>query len=314
MIKVYDDYETEEWTEGMREFMERMNFKAKLLGMNDSTFNNPYGGSAFGFNETTCMDLLKLGRHAYNYRYVMDVMTSKGDIPIHVYGEHERDVIISVDWQRDHDAAYERVHGPGMKDPYTVYGGKGGGWSTGEHKVFAYLGYSRVEGKTVLSVVANVSADRSVGRLYRVNATMELLDICASVIRGESTEGKSVTYADYAAAILLPDDGTPTVCLKNRPLETLYAQGAEEKFNPASISKVLMAITAADIIESNQEIYQIKDCDMCNDSDYWAFPGDIESVESGMYPLLIKSNGSNTLAMARYCGEKILAEKAKWSI
>ena len=312
MIKSYDMFESEEWTEGMREFMARMNFKARLLGMSNSVFHNPYGGSAFGYNETTCLDLLRLGRHAYSYRYVMDIMTAKGDVPIHIYGDHERDVVIPVDWQKSHDEAYRRIHpGDGM-NPHLVYGGKGGGWSSGEHKVFAWMAYSRVENENVLSVVANVTADRAVGRLYRMNATIELLDICSMVIRGESIDGMSVTYADYAAAMLLPKDGTPTVILKNRPVKTLYAQGAEERFNPASISKVLMAVTAQDIIGSNQEMYQIRDYDICNDSDYWAFPGDIESVENGMYPVLVKSNGSNTLAMARYCGEKILSEKAKW--
>ena len=314
MITKYEIYESEEWTEGMREFMDRMNFKARLLGMDNSSFRNPYGGSAFGFNETTCMDLLRLGRYVYSNRFVMDIMTTKGMVPIHIYGEHERDVMIEVDWQRSHDVAYERVHPHGGANPYLVYGGKGGGWSTGEHKVFAWMAYSRVENENVLTVVSNVTAERAVGRIYRMNATIELLDICAKVILGESIEGMSVTYADYAAAMILPRDGMLTVALKNRPIETLYAQGAEERFNPASISKVLMAVTAQEIIGSNQEMYDIQACDMCNDSDYWAFPGDIESVEFGIYPILAKSNGSNTLAMARYCGEKILKEKAKWGL
>ena len=306
------DYETKVMTEGMREFMERMNFKARLIGMDSSTFYNPYGGSAFGWNETTCMDLLRLGLHAWSYPYVMDVMTTKGDVPIHIYGPRERDVLISKDYQKMFDDAYERVHGPGTPDPHIVYGGKGGGWGSGEHKVFAWLAYARVEGKNVLAAVSNVSADRSVGRIYRLNAVMELLDICAAAIRGESTEGMSLKYADYGAAALIPEDGTKTVVLKNRPVDLLYAQGENERFNPASISKVLMAITAMDIIGSNQETYEILDCDICNDSQYWAYVGDIESVECGMYPTLIYSNGSNTLAMARHCGEKILAEKEKW--
>ena len=86
------------------------------------------------------------------------------------------------------------------------------------------------------------------------------------------------------------------------------------RFNPASISKVLAAMTVTDICGNDREMYEIKDLDICNDSNYWAFPGDIESIASGMYPMLVKSNGSNTLAMARHCGELILRERAAFGI
>ena len=46
MIKQYEDFESFEWTEGMGAFMERMNFKARIIGMKDSKFFNPYGGRA----------------------------------------------------------------------------------------------------------------------------------------------------------------------------------------------------------------------------------------------------------------------------
>ena len=307
--KMLEDFS---WTEEMGQFLERMNFKAGQLGMTSSSFANPYGGCAFGWNESTCMDLLRLGIHAYSYPYIMDVMSMKGATPIHVYGEHERDVVIEKDFQQMFDETYVRVHGSGQ-NPHIIYGGKGGGWSAGEHKIFAWMAYANVCGKNVLAVVANVSADRSVGRIYRLNAIIEVLDICEKVLKGESIEGMRVTYADYAAATLLPED-TPTVLLKKRPIETLYTQGAEEKFNPASISKVLAVITAYDIVGSNQEMYRIEPCDTCNDSTYWAFPGDIETVETGLYPILINSNGSNTLALARHCGLKIMEEKRKFGI
>lgn len=313
MLKVYPpSVELYSWTEGMGQFMERMNFKAAQIGMSSSNFVNPYGGSAFGYNTTNCMDILKLGIYAYSYPYVMDVMTSKGIVDFHIYGENDRDVHLPVDFQKDFDDNYNMVH-PGETNPHTIYGGKGGGWSSGEHKVFAYLAYCNVAGRDIVCVAANVSADRSVGRIYRKNAIIELCDICEKVLKRESTEGMSVTYADYAAAALLPEH-TLSVMLKKRPIETLYAQSEEMPFNPASISKVLMAITVMDICGSNQEMYRIEECDICNDSGYWAFVGDIESIETGMYPVLINSNGSNTMAMARYCGEKILAEKARFGL
>lgn len=312
MLKTYEDYETEVWTPGLAEFMERMRFKASLIGMTSSTFANPYGGNAYGWNTTNCLDILRLGIHAYSYPYIMDVLTAVGPVNFHIYGENERDVELPITFQQNFDAAYDVVH-PGEKNPHTVYGGKGGGWSTGPHKIFAYLSYCNVAGRDVVCVVANVSAERAVGRLYRQYATMELCDICEKVIKGESTEGMRVTYADYAAAAFLPEH-TLSVMLTKRPLDLIYTQDAEAVFNPASISKVLCAITAYDILGGNQEMYQILDCDMCNDSNYWAFPGDIESVETGMYPILINSNGSNTLALSRYCGEKILAEKKRMGI
>ncbi len=306
MIKQYEDFESFEWTEGMGAFMERMNFKARIIGMKDSKFFNPYGGRAFGYNETTCSDILRLGLYACAYRNVLDVMSLKGTATIHVFGPNERDVDIEKDWQEEFDAAYVRVHGEG-KCPFPVYAGKGGGWSGAGHKVYAFLGYARVEGKNVLGVVANVSADRSVGRLYRQNAFVELLEIVRDRLRGEPAEGMRVKYADYAAATVIPD--VQTVFLKNRPLDLIFAQDPDARINPASMTKVLTAITVTDVCGNDREMYEIKDLDICNDSNYWAFPGDMESIEAGMYPVLVKSNGSNTLAMARHCGELILRER-----
>jgi len=296
----------------MGEFMKRMNFKAAQLGMSDSIFVNPYGGKAFGYNQTTCMDILKLGIHAYGNAYIMDVLSTKGIADVHIYGEHERDVAIKWDLQADFDYAYNMIH-PGKANPHIVYAGKGGGWSTGENRVFAYMAYCKVCGRNVLAVVANVSVGRTPGMQYRKNAIIELLDICSKAINGGSTDGLSVSYADYAAAALLPEN-TPSVFFKNRDIMPIFSQGADVKFNPASMTKVLMGMTAMDICANNFEMYKITDEDICNDSDYWAFPGDIESIGSGMYVVLLSSNGSNTLAMARFCGEKILAEKRKYGI
>ena len=313
MIKQYDeDLETYEWTPEIGAFMERMNFNAARIGLRNSSFANPYGGQAFGYNESTCRDLLKLGIFAYSNRYVMDVLSTKGTVPIHVYGEHDRDVLIQNDWQQEYDAAYQRVHSGGA-NPYSIYAAKAGGWSTGEHKVFADMAYCRIGDQNIIVVVSNVSADRSVGRVYRQNAIIEVLDLCERVLHGEIVGETPIRYADYAAAALLPMD-MPSAFLKNRELEFLYAWEPDEKFNPASITKVLAACTVTDICKSNQEMYQILDLDICNDSNYWAFPGDIESVEMGMYPMMICSNGSNTLAMARHCGKLILSEKAKHQI
>ncbi len=311
MIKQYEDLETWAWTEAMGEFMARMNFKAKQIGMDSSTFVNPYGGCAFGWNETTCMDMLRLGIHAYSYPYIMDVMSSSGNVRIHVYGEHERDV--DIDCSNDFDAVAKRVHGEDAVNPYEIWGGKGGGWSTGEHKTFAYIAFCRVYGKDIVAVVDNHTADRSVGRLYRLNAIIEILDICAKKIRGEDISGMKLKYADCGAAAFLPEH-TSSVLLKKAPIELIFGQNENERFNPASMSKILMAITAFDIWGSNQEMYQIRDEDICNDSNYWAFPGDIESIEYGLYPILINSNGSNTMALARHCGEKILEEKRKFGV
>ena len=307
---MYCDYKATysyKMTPGMAEFMERMNFKAAQIGMKSSVFVNPYGGEAFGFNSTTCKDLLRLGSYVYHaYPYIMDVMTTRYGANFHIYGAHERDAHLEYDYQEDFDNAYERVHGS-RDNPYIIFGGKGGGWGIGEHKVFAYLAYCQVNNQNVLVATANVTADRSVGRLYRKNAVIEILDICKRKFDGEDVSDASITYGDYGAAMILPD--MPSVLMKQRPLELIFDQKADAEFNPASTTKVLMAITAWDICTSNQEMYEIIEDDIANDSNYWAYPGDIETVEVGLYPILISSNGSNTMALARHCGEKILEQK-----
>ncbi len=310
MIKPFEkEINTAEWTPGMARFMEEMNRKAAKLEMTSSFFANPYGGCAFGWNTVNCLDMLKLGLYAWSYPALMDVMTNRRGVTTHVYGPHERDVFIKRDYQAIHQDAYEHIHEPGTKSPHIIYGGKGGGWGSGDHKVFAYLAYGRTEGKNVMTVVSNTTAPRAIGRTYRQWATAEAMDVCAAIIRGEDPSKLSIKYAEHAAAILLPES-TPGVVVRNHGFEPIFTQDAETCFNPASMSKVLMAVTAMDICGGIHEVYRIEEYDICNDSDYIAFPGDVERMADGLYPTLVNSNGSNTLAMARHCGE-ILLEREK---
>ena len=76
---------------------------------------------------------------------------------------------------------------------------------------------------------------------------------------------------------------------------------------PASTSKVMAAITMVDFLEMG-DFYRITDNEdeLVNDSNYTAYAGDVQSVETSFYAMLMASNGANALSLARIAGEKIL--------
>ena len=103
---------------------------------------------------------------------------------------------------------------------------------------------------------------------------------------------------DFASKVYVEDDYSKNYSMKDK-------ESYDRRMNMIYVPKARFLIDSL----KKDGVEEIKDLDICNDSNYWAFPGDIESIEAGMYPVLVKSNGSNTLAMARHCGELILRER-----
>jgi hypothetical protein len=288
-----------------------MNKKAKLLGMTNTFFNNPYGGNLYGYNKTTARDLMKLTVHSYSYPKVMEYLSLKGSRNIPVYGTNERVYTLANDIQTDFDVAYANVHGSGTC-PYQMLAGKGGGWSSNNPegvRVFAYTLIAQVEGKMVAGVVSRVSNGDTThtGREYRLMAMIQLLDICAKKIKGETTSDE-VTYAEYACATIIPEN---TRLWQNRTFTTLYEKNADTQFNPASTSKVMSALIIMDAGFDAFEYHDFVAEEVAIDSgvDFKAQIGDILCVDDSMYLNLILSNGPNTLALSRHCANKMFKQK-----
>lgn len=288
-----------------------MNKKAALLGMTNTTYYNPYGGSLYSYNQSTARDLMKLTIHSYGYPKVMEYLSLNGTKNIQVYGTNQRIYTVTNNIQSDFNTAYANVHGSGTC-PYEMLAGKGGGWASNSPagvRVFCYTLIANVEGKMVAAVVSRVSDGDSshTGREYRLMAMIELLDICAKKIRNETTSDE-VTYAEYACAAIIPENA---LLWQNRTFETLYEKSADTKFNPASTSKVMSALI---IMDAGYDAFEYHDfvaeeVAINSGTTFHAQVGDILCIDDSMYINLIISNGPNTLAISRHCAEKMFKQK-----
>lgn len=298
----------------MEEFAYYMQRKSENIGMTNSEWHNPYGGRLYGFNYTTVKDLLYMTVFAASNPTLMRLMGSDS-VKIQIVGKNEGVRTVTNDMRQQINTQYAALHS-GATCPYRIIANKAGAHTNEDgsgvvsiKNGFALVLIAEIEGKLVAAVtgIGNTSLGYTEGRLRRVKGMVELLDICAASIRGESIQGMSVTFCDKAIACILPS--YPSTCA-NYELPLIYQQDANTVFMPASVSKVMAAIAMIDILPLN-DYYEIlgNPDELVNDSDYTAYAGDIQTVEDSMYAMLMASNGANTLSLARLAGEHLLHNK-----
>ena len=292
----------------MATFMDAVQRKSDNIGLTSSTWNNPYGGRLYGFNRTTVRDLLKATIYAAGNPRLMDIMGAT-ETEVRVWGEHARVVTITNDIPTQLATYYQTLHGSVM--PYKILANKAGAHANESDlsdNGFSLLVVAIVSGHYVAAVVGigNTSQGYTSGRNNRVKGMIELLDIVKAHYDGADISGMSVVSCEKAIAAELPSDVFPQ-CYRKDAITPIYSQDADTIFMPASTSKVMAAITMVDFLEMG-DFYRITDNadELVNDSDYTAYAGDVQSVETSFYAMLIASNGANTLSLARIAGEKIL--------
>ena len=292
----------------MATFMDAVQRKSDNIGLTSSIWNNPYGGRLYGFNRTSVKDLLKATIYAAGNPRLMDIMGAT-ETKVRVWGEHARVVTITNDIPTQLATYYQTLHGTTM--PYKILANKAGAHANESDLAdngFSLLVVAIVSGHYVAAVVGigNTSQGYTSGRNNRVKGMIELLDIVKAHYDGVDISGMSVVSCEKAIASELPSDVFPQ-CYRKDAITPIHSQDADTIFMPASTSKVMAAITMVDFLEMG-DFYRITDNadELVNDSDYTAYAGDVQSVETSFYAMLMASNGANTLSLARIAGEKIL--------
>ena len=307
----------------MAELVAVMNKMSYNIGATSSTWVNPYGGGKYSvnynFNRTTAKDMCRI--MAYVYRYcpvVLSVMSSE-TAKVHIYGANDRDKTLKNNTWEKLAAAYTAIHGSGTM-PYSIIANKPGATvatgdaATGADGVsntgFSIVLLAKVGDKLVVADAANVTAtDYTTGRTNRAKAMIQLLDICKAIIDGGSASGMSTSFMDMGAAYIVNADG----------LELLYEKNGDTVFQPASTSKVMGAVAMLSVLPNLEEYHSIwnNPDELINDSGndasssetHIAYAGDVESVSTSLYAMMLVSNGANTMALARMAGERIIRSK-----
>ena len=298
--------------DGNTAFMNKVQQKATFLGMTNSTFVNPYGGSTYGYNVSTVRDLMKMTVHAMDYRELKEISTLTS-YTVQILGPNARTVVLTNNLQQTMDSWYQSTRG--VANPYTLLLQKPGGWSSGAQKGFSLCAVTKVGDVLVAASTGTTDGTGTTGRECRWRIMLDLFDICKKKL-DNTYAGETLTYNDgeteftnlFGCACILPSNPGS---YGNKPLEILYEQNADVQFNPASCSKMIASMVMVDTVPSLYETHNIRSDEIVNDSNYVAQIEDIEDMYTSLAIMYLASNGSNTLSAARYCGEKILAEQQK---
>lgn len=264
-------------TECISAFMDLVNRKAEYYGMANSNFMSPSGA---GGNTSCAKDLAIAGYYACGYRDILDVWKHK-QYDVKVYGPNEREI---------------NVRSTVMNTPigdYTVYGGKTGSWAGTEN----LLVVAEANNEVFTCVVMDCGSSQN-----RFVAMGELLDVISS-------SSGEVSTALAACAYKIP---TQIPQLHNISEETaIYTKNDTQEIIPASVTKVMTAITALDYADSLSEKILFKPSDLESGSGAIFQAGDIITLNDALVAMLLPSSNMAAKAVARNIGKKYLERFGK---
>ena len=271
-------------------FISKMNEKAASLGMSNTTWINPSGlGESGNYSRTSVRDLARMMIEALSYNRLLKIW-NKSKYSVRV--KNKSDISITTS-----------VTSPSLENYYPILGGKTGGGDGYLTLVIATV----VENIPVVGAISEVSTGNPTDRFV---AMKQLFDAVKVKIQGGTPSQHAVTIANCACAYLVPNYNTATVEDSNL-LSCLYEQNADKVTIPMSTTKVMTIITALDYIYDIHVPVIIKPLDVertQGTSGSIFSVGDIVSLEDLMYAAMLPSSNQAANAIARYAGQKILAE------
>lgn len=264
-------------------FVDYMQEKAQEIGMEDSVFADPVGDYC---NTTTARDVMKLILYADTYEQISDIW-SRSSRELTVRGSNARKQTV-----------YSKVMKASLTNYYRVLGGKSGTLSCCINLAVIL----EIPGSEDRLAVVAMNADASDGyNGNRYQAVKQIAD--AALMKYDDPEAdlsEVEVCCGSAMACLLPADGSkPTV---------LYSKDPDTQRHPASLTKVLNAICALEIIgDLKADIsYKQFDINVCPWYYYDFYSGDTMTLEDTLSALLLPSSNVTAFTLARVAGEKLL--------
>ncbi len=266
-------------------FVNRMNKKAADLGLVNSTFRSPSGLGKTG-HISTARDMLKLF-----------VVASKNNVLNKIWAVKSKDIGIGGDNSRVESVESTYHSDTLLNVGYPVLGGKTGTLYSKEGLIACNAAIlTEINGNKVVGVVMGAKSIAFCGVMkndVRFAAMKELFDISKNVLKYPAYDISSafVKHAVSAIACVLNGDGS---------YDILYEQEADKAHLPASMTKVLMILTALDYVQNLQDTIQLKTSDLVGGSGAVFKKGDIVSIKDLLYAIVLPSSNSGATALARH--------------
>ncbi|MFS8629954.1 MAG: serine hydrolase, partial [Bacillales bacterium] len=90
-------------------------------------------------------------------------------------------------------------------------------------------------------------------------------------------------------------------------LPLIFSKNADVPGHPASVTKLMTAVTALDYVSGLEEQFMIQETDITPGMGDYFLPGDILTLKDLLYGMMLPSSNTCATAMARIAGEKIAA-------
>ncbi len=264
-------------------FLQYMNEKARAIGMEHSHFNDPVGMD----NRTTALDLAKLLLYAHGYRQLDPIWRAEAHT-----------VTIRGPWPREKNVV-STFAGSLLKDYYKIIGGK-----TGTLNRYALRNLAVIledgESEGRLAVVVLGADDPDDGVHSRFEAVRQVVAAALQKRKNPTYETDPNTICCEAAA----------VCLVSQELQMLYEKKADSIMMPASVTKILTAISVIDIVGDLNKEFTFEEFDTQIGRFYREefLPGDVVTFEDALYSMMLPSINVSANAVANRAGQ-ILREK-----
>ena len=269
-------------------FVAYMNEKAASIGMTNSSFVDPIGID----NITTAADLLRLVVYTYTNYEELHGIWGQSSHTVTVGGEKAREQTVT-----------STVIKPALGDYYHILGGKTGTLSKFNARNLAVI-LEIPESEDRLAVVALYADGLDADTDNRFEAVRQIADAAIAKYTDPNADLSSVDVCCAGAvACLIPADGVDM-----GDLEILYEKDSKTQRVPASITKVLSAICALDILDDLAQTVTYSDFDTQIGGYYTKdfYPGDYISFEDALYAMMLPSSNVTARMVAREVGAIIL--------
>ncbi|QLK85671.1 serine hydrolase [Staphylococcus sp. 17KM0847] len=256
------------------QFVEKMNEKAKSIGMHHSTFKNPSGLTARG-QLSTSYDLSLLTLHAsFNHNIVR--IWKKKQYSIKIKGDNNREINIKT-----------TVNDKVQYKHYRILGGKTG--TIGFIKNLSVLVYDNehIYIVTLLKVKGN--------RFYQAK---QIIDHITNPEHSSVIDAHTYTVFKYPLY-------NPILFTQLMPT-SLISKNEHARNNPASITKLLTLLVAFDYPIDLEDNIKITDKDIVEDSLNDIRSGDIIKLDDALHLMLLSSSNILANALSRHVFENYM--------
>ncbi|WP_338471650.1 serine hydrolase [Niallia sp. XMNu-256] len=271
-------------------FVEEMNHKVKKMGLSHSNFIEPAGFPSTIEHKMSTRDMVKMAIHASGYKELAGIWNKKS-YTFNIEGNNSREITINT-----------TVTLPIIENDYYIYGGKTGAiWGTNEIDGYHMVLITSAPNDRKF-VIAIRGASTEEERCKDIKASLDYAKLLLN--HPEATvEGIA---SDSVAVCLLPMH--QSLSYEQHDIPLIYSKNADMAGHPASVTKIMTAITALDYMKNLDGKIVIQESDITPGMGYYFEVGDIISFRDALYSMMLPSSNTSATAVARTAGEKIVRQ------